>query len=46
VQVSEVAPLKERTRYRYRSILRRELPVFGRYPLAKIHIHRKAAAGT
>ena len=31
-------PLKEQTRERYRGILRRELiPVFGGYPLAKIH---------
>jgi len=44
VQVSEVAPLKEQPRYRYGSILRRELlPVFGRYPLAKIHPHQVRA---
>ena len=36
----EVAALKEQTRYRYRSILRRDLlPVFGGYPLVKIHPH-------
>ena len=37
----EVAALKEQTRYRYRSILRRDLlPVFGGYPLVKIHPHQ------
>ena len=34
----EVWPLKDQTRERYRGILRRELlPVFGSFPLAKIH---------
>ncbi len=37
-------PLKEQTRERYRGILRRELmPVFGGYPLAKIHPHQVRA---
>ena len=36
----EVAALEEQTRYRYLSILRRDLlPVFGGYPLVKIHPH-------
>jgi integrase len=36
----EIAPLKEQTRYRYRSILRSQLlPVFGTLPLVKIHPH-------
>jgi integrase len=36
----EIAPLKEQTRYRYRSLLRRHvLPAFGALPLAKIHPH-------
>ncbi|MCA1711250.1 MAG: hypothetical protein LC789_06255 [Actinobacteria bacterium] len=36
----EIAPLKEQTRYGYRSILRRHLiPAFGALPLAKIHPH-------
>ncbi len=37
----EIAPLKEQTRYRYRSILRGQLlPVFGPMALAKIHPHQ------
>ncbi len=37
----ETWPLKEQTRERYRGILRRELiPVFGGYPLTKIHPHQ------
>jgi len=40
----ETWPLKEQTRERYRGILRRELmPVFGGYPLAKIHPHQVRA---
>lgn len=40
----ETWPLKEQTRERYRGILRRELmPVFGDWPLAKIHPHQVRA---
>lgn len=40
----ETWPLKEQTRERYRGILRRELmPVFGGYPLAKIHAYQVRA---